>query len=62
MQTSSIKLYSLNYNEAKTYMTAALFILGNIALPQILCDLNTRVSMLAGTKGELQGLVGLHGT
>ena len=35
MQTSSIKLYSLNYNESKTYTTAALFILGNIALPQL---------------------------
>ena len=35
MQTSSIKLYSLNYNESKTYLAAALFILGNIALPQL---------------------------
>ena len=35
MQTSSIKLYSLNYNESKTYIAAALFILGNIALPQL---------------------------
>ena len=35
MQTSSIKLYSLNYNQSKTYIAAALFILGNIALPQI---------------------------
>ena len=35
MQTSSIKLYSLKYNESKTYIAAALFILGNIALPQL---------------------------
>ena len=35
MQTSSIKLYSLNYNQSKTYIAAALFILGNIALPQL---------------------------
>lgn len=38
MQTTSIKLYSLNYNEAKTYSVAALFVLGNIVLPQ-LCHL-----------------------
>ncbi len=35
MQTSSIKLYSLNYNDSKTYIAAVLFILGNIALPQL---------------------------
>ena len=45
MQTSSIKLYSLNYNEAKTYITAALFILGNIALPQI-CHLVPQGGMI----------------
>lgn len=38
MQTSSVKLYSLGYGEVRTYMVAALFILGNIALPQ-LCHL-----------------------
>ena len=38
MQVSTIKLYSLNYNEAKTYIAAALFIVGNIILPQ-LCHL-----------------------
>lgn len=38
MQVASIKLYSLNYNNAKTYIAAALFILGNILLPQ-LCHL-----------------------
>jgi len=35
MQTTSIKLYSLGYNEAKTYLVAALFVLGNIVLPQL---------------------------
>ncbi|MBP3317429.1 MAG: ECF transporter S component [Alistipes sp.] len=35
MKTSSIKLYSLNYLDAKTYLFAALFIAGNIVLPQI---------------------------
>lgn len=35
MQTTSLKLYSLEYKEAKTYWTAALFVLGNIALPQL---------------------------
>lgn len=38
MQTSTVKLYSLEYNRIKTYWIAALFILGNIALPQ-LCHL-----------------------
>ena len=38
MQTTSVKLYSLEYNNAKTYWTAALFVTGNILLPQ-LCHL-----------------------
>lgn len=37
METSA-KLYSLNYLSAKTYLFALLFIIGNIALPQ-LCHL-----------------------
>lgn len=32
---TTLKLYSLEYNQAKTYMAATLFVLGNIALPQI---------------------------
>lgn len=32
---TTLKLYSLEYNQAKTYMVATLFVLGNIALPQI---------------------------
>ena len=37
METSA-KLYSLNYSNVKTYLSALLFIAGNIALPQ-LCHL-----------------------
>ncbi|MBR2147343.1 MAG: ECF transporter S component, partial [Muribaculaceae bacterium] len=36
--TSSVALYQLSYNQLKTYLVAALFIVGNIALPQ-LCHL-----------------------
>ncbi|EGK01567.1 hypothetical protein [Dysgonomonas gadei] len=35
METTTVKLYSLNYKEVKTYMFALLFIAGNIVLPQI---------------------------
>ncbi len=35
---TTVKLYSLSYKDVKTYMFAALFIIGNIALPQ-LCHL-----------------------
>lgn len=45
MQTTSIKLYSLNYNQSKTYIAAALFMLGNIALPQI-CHLVPQGGMI----------------
>ena len=38
MKTQTAKLYDLPYNEIKTYWTAALFIVGNILLPQ-LCHL-----------------------
>lgn len=35
MQTSAtVKLYNLSYNNFRTYLTAAIFIAGNIALPQ----------------------------
>ena len=30
MQTTSVKLYSLEYSEAKTYLAAALFLAGTI--------------------------------
>lgn len=35
METTTVKLYSLEYNNANTYWVAALFVLGNIALPQL---------------------------
>lgn len=35
METTTVKLYSFEYKQAKTYGTAALFVLGNIALPQL---------------------------
>ena len=38
MTTATVKLYSLEYNYAKTYWVAALFVAGNILLPQ-LCHL-----------------------
>ena len=45
MQTSTIKLYSLNYNDSTSYIAAALFVLGNIALPQI-CHLVPQGGMI----------------
>lgn len=44
MQTA-VKLYSLGYSEIKTYMVAALFIAGNIVLPQ-LCHLIPQGGMI----------------
>jgi len=38
METTTIKLYSLNYSNVKTYLAAFLFVIGNMALPQ-LCHL-----------------------
>lgn len=35
MQTTTVKLYSLEYNNAKTYLAALLFVLGNLAMPQL---------------------------
>lgn len=34
MQTT-VKLYALPYNNVKTYLAASLFVLGNLALPQL---------------------------
>ena len=45
MQVSSIKLYSLNYSNVKTYIIAALFVAGNILLPQ-LCHLMPQGGMV----------------
>lgn len=38
MNTTTIKLYSLDYTQSRTYLAAALFVSGNIVLPQ-LCHL-----------------------
>lgn len=32
---TTVKLYSLTYNNIRTYLAASLFVLGNIALPQL---------------------------
>ena len=32
---TTVKFYSLEYGQAKTYLVAMLFILGNMALPQL---------------------------
>ncbi len=32
---TSLRLYSLGYSELRTYLAAAIFIIGNIALPQL---------------------------
>lgn len=38
MKTTTLQLYALEYNRLKTYGVAALFVLGNVVLPQ-LCHL-----------------------
>ncbi len=35
METTTVRLYSLKYNNTKTYLVAALFAVGNIILPQL---------------------------
>lgn len=35
MQTTTVKLYTWNYAEVRTYLASLLFVLGNIALPQL---------------------------
>ena len=34
MESTTVKLYSLNYGNVRTYLTASLFIVGNILCPQ----------------------------
>lgn len=41
MKTSTVKLYTLEYDQVKTYLAAALFVAGNVVLPQ-LCHLVPR--------------------
>ena len=35
MVESSVRLYQCGYNETKTYLLAAAFVIGNVALPQL---------------------------
>ncbi|NPD82191.1 ECF transporter S component [Prevotella sp. PINT] len=35
MQTTTVKLYALSYNNVKTYLAASLFVLGNLVMPQL---------------------------
>ena len=35
METTTVKFYSLNYNDVKTYWAALLFIVGNILINQL---------------------------
>lgn len=35
METTTVRLYSLDYSNVRTYLAASLFVLGNIALPQL---------------------------
>lgn len=45
MQATNVKLYTWGYRESKTYLAALLFVLGNIALPQI-CHLVPQGGMM----------------
>ncbi len=35
METTTVRLYTLNYDEAKTYLWAAVFVACNLVLPQV---------------------------
>ena len=35
MQNTTIKFYALGYTDVRTYLAASLFVIGNIALPQL---------------------------
>ena len=39
---TTVKLYSLNYSNVKTYLFALLFVAGNITLPQLCQDVYKR--------------------
>lgn len=40
MQTPTVKLHALRYGDARTYLTASLFVAGNIGLPQLFHSMN----------------------
>ena len=35
MQTTTVKLYTLPYSNVRTYLVVSLFVLGNLAMPQL---------------------------
>lgn len=35
MQTTTVKLYTLPYSNVRTYLAVSLFVLGNLAMPQL---------------------------
>ena len=45
MEASNVNLYTWGYRESKTYLAALLFVIGNIALPQI-CHLVPQGGMM----------------
>lgn len=47
METTTVKLYSLDYSNVKTYWAASLFIIGNILFPKLFPSHSTRRNNLA---------------
>lgn len=45
METTNVKLYSWQYSEAKTYLAALVFVVGNVLLPQV-CHLVPQGGMI----------------
>ena len=42
MQTTTVRLYSLGYGQAKTYWTAFLFVAGNVPRATVMAGANIR--------------------
>ena len=57
---ASARLYTLNYDEAKTYMWAAIFVACNLVLPLLIGVV--LVAELAGGLGELALTGGIEAT
>ena len=50
---ATARLYNLGYTEAKSYLVAALFVMGNIALPQLFHpSISSPLSGLINTDGK----------
>ena len=47
MESTTVKLYSLNYGNVRTYLAASLFIVGNILFPQFFSSHTARRNNLA---------------